>query len=209
MTRAKQSIGGMIGGAASLASGNPLGALAVGTGLYGLLSGGFKAPDRPDYVSETAGEFGKARRRLSERQGRDLDRVEDSVAARGATGSGGVAEKEAVYDASAGAMADLAADEADALAEASNRAEEVRYADERAARDARVGAVSDMVSTWALRKSLGDVDEVTGTESVAPAPAVSAPAVSVPTTASMVAEPWRFVSPDLVRRVAGFANRPL
>jgi len=140
-----QSLLGQIGGAAGTALGGPLGGVAASAainGLGALLLGG--GPKPPDLVSEREGEYRDAFRRLGQTLGRQQDRADDTAAARGYTGSGGVAQREALMRAGADAYAGLEASRADALAEAGNQQRMMRYGLDREKYLGRAGAIGGL-----------------------------------------------------------------
>lgn len=159
-------IGGLAATGAGLAVGGPAGAMLVQGGL-GLASSFFDRPETPDYVSETRGAYANASRGLNRALSRQMDRESDEAAARGYTGSGGAAMRDAGVRRALDATAALEAQRADALAAAANATQQAEYGADASRYAAQVQGLGGLGQTAALYTALNGF----GSES----PGVSAP----------------------------------
>lgn len=80
-----------------------------------------RGPKVPDFEAQTTASFAARRAAMQGQLRGALTALEDSTAAQGLTGTGGAAQVGRLVDASAQGAAQLAASEADALADARNR----------------------------------------------------------------------------------------
>lgn len=154
----KSALLGQIGGAAGVvgtALGNPLVGLGLqaGLGVVGGLLNGRQRP--PDLVDEARGQYAGAQRRLGQTLQRNQMRAEDSAAARGLTGSGGTAAREAAAASALDAMAGLEAERADALARAANDMALMEYDADQRARAGRLQALGSLGQTAAFYGMMG------------------------------------------------------
>lgn len=84
-------------------------------------------PEAPDIVSPVRGRLGIARQRLANRIDRNVGQLDSSLAARGAVGSAGVADREALFRTNSQAAAEMEARAADILADTINRQRLLEY----------------------------------------------------------------------------------
>lgn len=111
-------------------------------------------PKQPDQRGIMDGQYMRGMRRLNRTASRQRERSEASNAARGVSGSGGIAMAERQAQATMDAASNLEGQRADALAQAANREEMLRYEDERARNAARLNAVGGLAQTAAFSAAM-------------------------------------------------------
>jgi len=108
---------------------NPLivaGAIQGATGLVGLLR---RPPKPPDVFTPALRQATRARNRVFETLGEQSENLEAQPRARGATGSGGSADREALIRASSSTVADIDASLADLITQAGNQQRQLEFQD--------------------------------------------------------------------------------
>lgn len=152
---------------------NPLLAAALIQGGAGLVNAIQDRPEVPDVFSPALREAGRSRARILEllqRQGANLD---SSLAAVGATGSGGAGQREALIRSSTGAVADIDASVADLLTQAGNQQRQLQFNDALQTFQSRQNAVAELANAGTGIVALQQLGQTQGSAIPGPSPGVA------------------------------------
>lgn len=179
----------MMGGSERAMLANPLvpilaqaGAQAAGFGLKKLFGGDEpEPPDAPDLTDEVDAAFDRARSNAMTNLNERTDRARAGAAAQGLGASGQMALMNPVYQSNRSAIADLSAQEAQAIAEAENREQMMEYQTaqgefqrdlaQQRSRDQAIGSLASGVGNYfSNRQLLGQLSELSqsNVQSVSP-----------------------------------------
>ena len=102
-------------------------------------------PDVPDYSADVLAQYEREAQRLDNALRRRQNQLEADLAATGATGSAGAAQRGQLYESANNAQLDLAAKRADAVTAAENREKALRHQRQMRESQARSQGISDLV----------------------------------------------------------------
>lgn len=145
---------------------NPLLVAAGIQAVTGIASSLKKRPDVPDVFSPAVRESIRSRDRITELLERQSGNLDAQLAARGATGSGGAANREALIRSASSSVSDIDAQLADVITNAGNRQRELEFRDQTARFNNRQQAISQIGNAATTAFTLSQLQAGGGVDSL-------------------------------------------